>query len=298
MPGFFMDKWMLNYDSPTSIREFLESYGLWATKRFGQNFLIDRSVRERIVGALEIETSMNVWEIGPGIGAMTKLILEKGARLAAFEIDFGFVRALESLFQGFEQFYIIKGDMLKTWRLRNEKPDRIFGNLPYNAAFAIIADLIEKDCIPPRMVFTLQKEAARRLVATPGSKDYSSFSVLCASACEARVLFDIGASSFWPQPRVTSSVVLLTPREDSVPAAQRKGFSDFVRAGFASRRKTLRNSMRAWNALHFSEIDETQSDAYVRDALLKRGLAPDIRAEKLSSKQLFDLYQDLIALAH
>jgi 16S rRNA (adenine1518-N6/adenine1519-N6)-dimethyltransferase len=84
-----MDAWMLNYDSPTSIREFLDSRGLWATKRFGQNFLIDRSVRERIVGALELEASMNVWEIGPGIGAMTKLILEKGEQLTAFEIDFG-----------------------------------------------------------------------------------------------------------------------------------------------------------------------------------------------------------------
>jgi 16S rRNA (adenine1518-N6/adenine1519-N6)-dimethyltransferase len=204
---------------------------------------------------------------------------------------------LESLFQGFDTFSVIKGDMLKTWHLRNEMPDRIFGNLPYNAAFAIIADLIENNCIPPRMVFTLQKEAARRLVANPGSKDYSAFSVLCASACEARVLFDIGASSFWPQPRVTSSVVLLKPREDPIPADKRQDFSDFVRAGFASRRKTLRNSLRAWTALHFSEINEPEFEASLRNALLKRGLAPDIRAETLTPRQLFDLYQDLIALA-
>lgn len=289
-----MEKTALNYDSPTSIKEFLEREDLWVTKRFGQNFLIDRSMRNRIVGALAVESGMHVWEIGPGIGAMTELILEKDARLTVFEIDYGFVRVLESLYASNERFAVVKGDMLKTWRAQTDRPDRIFGNLPYNAAFAIIADLLERDCAPDRMVFTLQKEAARRMAAGPGTKDYSSFSVLCASVCEVRVLFDIGASSFWPQPRVTSSVVQLIPSAKPVPAELRKGFSDFVRAAFVLRRKTLRNSLRGWLNTHFSAIDESGRDSCVLEALRTRGHRAEIRAEALSPGELFALYLELL----
>lgn len=290
-----MEQPTLNYDSPTSIKEFLEREGLWVSKRFGQNFLIDRSTRERIVGALSVEPGMRVWEIGPGIGAMTALILARNARLTAFEIDYGFVRALESLYGTGGDFAIVSGDMLKTWRSQTEQPDRIFGNLPYNAAFAIIADLLEQNCVPDRMVFTLQREAARRMAARPGTKDYSSFSVLCASVCEVRVLFDIGASSFWPQPRVTSSVVQLVPSSAPVPAELRKGFSDFVRAAFALRRKTIRNSLRGWLNARFVSIDDEKRDALVLETLLSLGQRPEIRAEALNPQELFALYRAIIA---
>ncbi len=290
-----METTALNYDSPTSIKEFLEREGLWVTKRFGQNFLIDRSVRGRIVDALMVEPGMRVWEIGPGIGAMTELILERRARLIAFEIDHGFVRSLQSLYASSGDFSVVSGDMLKTWRAQPERPDRIFGNLPYNAAFAIIADLLELNCVPERMVFTLQKEAARRMAARPGTKDYSSFSVLCASACDVRVLFDIGASSFWPQPRVTSSVVQLVPSAAPVPAELRKSFSDFVRSAFALRRKTLRNSLRGWLNANFAAIDETARDAILLETLLSLGHRAEIRAEALSPGELFALYRQLHA---
>ncbi len=290
-----MEKNALNYDSPTSIKEFLEREGLWVTKRFGQNFLIDRSVRGRIIEALAVEPGMRVWEIGPGIGAMTELILEKRVQLTAFEIDHGFVRVLESLYGSSGNFSTVSGDMLKTWRAQTERPDRIFGNLPYNAAFAIIADLLEQDCVPDRMVFTLQREAARRMAARPGTKDYSSFSVLCASVCDVRILFDIGASSFWPQPRVTSSVVRLVPSAAPVPAELRKGFSDFVRAAFALRRKTLRNSLRGWLAGALSAIDETTREAILLETLRRFGHRAEIRAEALSSGELFALYRELLA---
>ncbi len=292
-----MGKTAPNYDSPTSIKAFLEREGLWVTKRFGQNFLIDRSVRGRIVDALAVEPGMRVWEIGPGIGAMTALILEKRAHLTVFEIDHGFVRTLESLYNSCGDFSVVSGDMLKTWHAQTERPDRIFGNLPYNAAFAIIADLLEQNCVPERMVFTLQKEAARRMVARPGTKDYSSFSVLCASVCDVRILFDIGASSFWPQPRVTSSVVQLVPATSPVPAELRKGFSDFVRAAFALRRKTLRNSLRGWLNGNLAAIDETARDAILLETLLGLGHRAEIRAEALSPGELFALYRELLARA-
>ena len=283
----------LNYDSPASIQAFLEQNGLAVSKRLGQNFLIDRSVRSRIVKALEVEEGMQVWEIGPGIGAMTILLLEEKVRLTAFEIDYGFVRVLKGLFSEYENFCIVKGDVLKTLCSQKDLPARIFGNLPYNSAFAIISDILEMEILPQHMVFTLQKEAAHRMVAGPGTKDYSSLSVLCTSVCDVRILFDIGSSAFWPRPRVTSSVVQLIPKKKSMSALERKDFSDFVRAAFSSRRKTLRNTLRFWIKQRSPFLDEAKIDTQLQGILEKLGIESSIRAEALAPDELFAIYRQL-----
>jgi 16S rRNA (adenine1518-N6/adenine1519-N6)-dimethyltransferase len=283
----------LNYDSPASIQAFLEQNGLAVSKRLGQNFLIDRSVRSRIVKALEVEESMQVWEIGPGIGAMTILLLEEKVRLTAFEIDYGFVRVLKGLFSEYENFCIVKGDVLKTLCSQKNLPARIFGNLPYNSAFAIISDILEMEILPQHMVFTLQKEAAHRMVAGPGTKDYSSLSVLCTSVCDVRILFDIGSSAFWPRPRVTSSAVQLIPKKKSMSALERKDFSDFVRAAFSSRRKTLRNTLRFWIKQRSPFLDEAKIDTQLQGVLEELGIESSIRAEALAPDELFAIYRQL-----
>lgn len=287
----------LDYDSPTSIRAFLECNDLAASKRFGQNFLIDRSVRERIIQALDVEMGMRVWEIGPGLGAMSALLLEKGSALTAFEIDYGFVRVLEQFFGNTRNFSIVKGDMLKTWRAHASQtgyPDRIFGNLPYNVAFDIVLDLLKYGCVPPLMVFTLQKEAARRMTAKPGSKDYAAFSILCASVCDVRILFDVGSGSFWPQPKVTSSVVQLRPKKEAVPLELRRDFFDFVRAAFASRRKMMRNALYLWAHTTFPALDEEKFEVCLCGILENMGFGVDIRAEALNHEEFFTLYRNLI----
>ncbi len=283
----------LNYDSPASIQAFLEQNGLAVSKRLGQNFLIDRSVRSRIVKALEVEEGMQVWEIGPGIGAMTILLLEEKVQLTAFEIDYGFVRVLKGLFSEYENFCIVKGDVLKTLCSQKNLPARIFGNLPYNSAFAIISDILEMEILPQHMVFTLQKEAAHRMVAGPGTKDYSSLSVLCTSVCDVRILFDIGSSAFWPRPRVTSSVVQLIPKKKSMSALERKDFSDFVRAAFSSRRKTLRNTLRFWIKQRSPFLDEAKIDTQLQGILEELGIESSIRAEALAPDELFAIYRQL-----
>jgi len=283
----------LNYDSPASIQAFLEQNGLAVSKRLGQNFLIDRSVRSRIVKALEVEEGMQVWEIGPGIGAMTILLLEEKVRLTAFEIDYGFVRVLKGLFSEYENFCIVKGDVLKTLCSQKDLPARIFGNLPYNSAFAIISDILEMEILPQHMVFTLQKEAAHRMVAGPGTKDYSSLSVLCTSVCDVRILFDIGSSAFWPRPRVTSSAVQLIPKKKSMSALERKDFSDFVRAAFSSRRKTLRNTLRFWIQQRSPFLDEAKIDTQLQGILDELGIESSIRAEALAPDELFAIYRQL-----
>jgi len=284
------------YDAPTSIKQFLEAEGLAMSKRFGQNFLVDRNAREKLYTALALSPQSaeaatmpkppSVWEIGPGIGALTSLLLERGNRVCAFEIDYGFVRILNSIFAENPRFSLLEGDFLKTWRAAaaRELPDLIFGNLPYNAALGIIADLLENLPSPPRMVFTVQKEAARRIAAVPGSKDYSAFSVLCASVCTVKILYDIGASAFWPQPRVTSSVVRLQPRPDPIASQDRKGFSSFVRSAFSSRRKTLRNNLCARDKAIGARLDST---------LAALGMEAGIRAEALTPERLFEIYSSI-----
>lgn len=273
------------YDSPSSIKALLESENLAMSKRFGQNFLIDKSARERLVDVLEIHEGNSIWEIGPGIGSITSLLLGKKCSVRAFEIDYGFIRVLERLFGQNPDFSLIAGDFLKTWEDEAEKsgkPDRIFGNLPYNAALSIIANLLEADFVPEKMIFTVQKEAALRIAGKPGNKDYSALSVLCSSVCDIKILYDIGASSFWPQPRVTSSVVAMKPRANPIAAADRKGFSRFVRTAFSSRRKTLKNNI----AHEYPALADT-----LERILLNMKLSPSVRAEALKPEELWALYE-------
>ncbi|HWR12441.1 MAG TPA: rRNA adenine dimethyltransferase family protein [Rectinemataceae bacterium] len=303
------------YDSPASIKTFLEASGLAMSKRFGQNFLVDPNAREKLYAALGTNAPVHVWEIGPGIGAMTSLLLERGHYVTAFEIDHGFARILRELFGDNPRFRLVEGDFLKTWRgaldsvassagaalvvpsnsadapggagvasatsTSSAKPDIIFGNLPYNVALAIIADLLENNDVPGRMIFTVQKEAARRIASGPGTKDYSAFSVLCSSVCRTKILYDIGAAAFWPRPRVTSSVVSLSPRPDPIAAEDRSGFSRFVRSAFSSRRKTLRNNVNAMDNDFGGKLDET---------LTRLGIQADIRAEALDPEHLAAVY--------
>ncbi len=266
------------------------------SKKFGQNFLVNRRQRERIIEEVKAGPGDAVWEIGPGIGSMTALALDAGLDLTAFEIDHGFARILARIFADRSNFRLVEGDFLATWKTvlaERGAPDRIFGNLPYSVANAIIAVILEEGQIPGRMVFTVQKEAAQRMCARPGTKDYSAFSILCTSVCKIRLAFDLGASSFWPAPNVTSTVVTFTPRPDPVMAQDRKGFSAFVRAGFASRRKTMRNNLRSLGGM--GGVSPADADSLLTSLLEKIGKPADVRAEALVPEELAIIYEGLKA---
>jgi len=208
-------------------------------KKFGQNFLINPNVRKSLVEALDAKEGDEVWEIGPGLGAMTALLLENKMKVKAFEIDLGFIRILKNIFSQDKNFSLIEGDVMKTWQREPPAPF-LLGNLPYNIAAALLADLIEKKRVFSRMVVTVQKEVALRMTASAGSKDYSSFSVLCSSAYKLKPLMLIRRDSFFPQPNVDSMGVLLEKKETC-------GYPDIfyplVRALFSSRRKTIKNNL-------------------------------------------------------
>jgi len=263
-----------NYNSATALRAFLDSHGLGMRKKFGQNFLLNPDARTALVRALDAQAGESVWEIGPGLGAMTALLLEQGLCVRAFEIDPGFSRVLNELFAANAGFSLVEGDVLKTWPNEPAAP-YLLGNLPYNIAATLLCDLIERGRFFDRIVVTVQREVAQRMAAAPGSADYSSFSVLCASAYCVKPLMVIKGASFYPKPNVDSQAVLLERRDDAArihPAC----FYPLVRGLFASRRKTIKNNLNAF----FASRGNVENAA-ITAALEKSALDGGRRAEEL-----------------
>jgi 16S rRNA (adenine1518-N6/adenine1519-N6)-dimethyltransferase len=212
---------------------------------YGQNFLVNGNARKMLLDALGTGPGDAVWEIGPGLGSMTQGLLEREAQVTAFEIDKGFAVVLNEFFGGCPGFNLIEGDVLKTWPQTAAAGDYLLGNLPYTIGAALLADFIEQKRYFKRMVVTVQKEVAQRMAAKPGSKDYSSFSVLCASAYRVTPLAVLKGASFYPEPRVDSRGVRL----DLLPGSVYPDcFFPLVRSLFASRRKTVKNNLKTFIA--------------------------------------------------
>lgn len=238
-----------DYNSSAALKAVLDSNGFSMQKKFGQNFLLNADARTKLIDSLEINEGTNVWEVGPGLGAMTWEILERGSNLTVFEIDRGFASLINQFFEDYskkDKFRIVEGDVLKTWKKQlqaTQQPDRLFGNLPYNIAATIIADTIENNIRFEKCVFTVQKEVAMRMAAKPGTDDYSSFSVLCQWAYDVKPLMDLSGANFWPKPNVDSRAVVMTRKEDFPGCKDPMTFVKMQRALFSSRRKTVRNNL-------------------------------------------------------
>ncbi|MDR2446467.1 MAG: 16S rRNA (adenine(1518)-N(6)/adenine(1519)-N(6))-dimethyltransferase RsmA [Treponema sp.] len=302
----------LNYDSPQSLHAFLDSRGLGIRKKFGQNFLINQDARRKLVDALEICEGSVVWEVGAGLGAMTNLLLERGAIVNAFEIDAGFIAVLQEFFGGNPRFNLIKGDALKTWRLQPAQlaaADFFLGNLPYTIAATLLADFIEKNRFFKRIVATVQKEVAARIIARPKSKNYSSFSVLCASAYTMTPLMTLKGASFYPAPHVDSQAVRFDIRTDIDPvAAYPPLFRPLVRGLFASRRKTVKNNLTAFASSRFrgnrcgvdgvinSANASNNASAIAVEALRLCGIPENERAEHLEIHDFVNMAEKLARL--
>lgn len=275
-----------DYNSPADLKNVLDSKGFSMQKKFGQNFLINADARKKLIDNLDVNENLKVWEIGPGLGAMTSEILERGADLTVFEIDKGFAELITDFFSSYKEknhFTLIEGDVLKTWKKYydslDEKPKRLFGNLPYNIAATLIADTIEKNVRFEKCVFTVQKEVAVRMAAKPGSSDYSSFSVLCQWAYNVKPLMDLGGANFWPKPNVDSRAVVMTPREDFPGCKNSLLFLKLQKALFVSRRKTIRNNL----STYLKNNEKTLA------VLERAGLDPMKRAEVLNIEDILKL---------
>lgn len=279
--------WNLNYSSINEISSVLAENGLAMTKKFGQNFLINPDAREKIISLCNAGNGMNIWEIGPGLGAITHLLLKKGAHVTAFEIDHGFASVLRDKAFADEDFTLIEGDALETLFSLPFNADRVVGNLPYNVGSEIIARLVEHECLADMMVFTLQKEVAERMTAQPGSSDYSSFSILTQLDYSNSVPLVIRAGSFFPAPRVDSAVVEMRRKESPVRTEDRAGFLSMIRALFSQRRKTVRNNLLS------SPVFSQKGREHIENAFSSLGLTGGERAETLSMNTLVSLYDAL-----
>jgi 16S rRNA (adenine1518-N6/adenine1519-N6)-dimethyltransferase len=280
----------LNYDSPAEIRATLSELGLTLKKRWGQNFLVNRGVREKILELVDARPSEVIWEIGPGLGCLTSSLVGRCRLLVAFEIDHGLLRFLQRSFGAEPGFALEAGDAVQRWGPacgRYGPPDKVVGNLPYSAASAVIGSFAERRFAPRRLVFTVQRELAERLAARPGSKSYSSFSAVCQRAYRVGDRFPVRPGSFYPAPRVSSMVVKLEPLQREEGEDERVLFNALVQAVFRSRRKTLWNNLQAWSSGY--------PPARLAEALAAEGIDPGCRAEQLGGEALAALARRLLS---
>lgn len=281
----------MNHNSPAEVRTALRRLGVEPKKRWGQNFMLNPRTRSKLVATLGPRAGDTVWEIGPGLGAVTGELLPRCARLLLFEIDHGLIRRLQEELKDHAQVAIVPGDFLRTWqqaRAEHGAPDRIIGNLPYSCSSAIIAALVQHNAVPVNCVFTVQRELAERLAAAPGTRNYSSLSVLCQSLSEISVHGELAPGTFYPVPEVTSSVIELRPGAGSGRVSNRSVLFALIRAAFQTRRKTLRNNLLSQGGFGLSKGD-------LLDAVEAAGVDAGCRAEELAPATVIRLANTLTA---
>lgn len=242
-------------------------------KRFGQHFLHDAKVIARIVEAIDPRAGERIVEVGPGRGVLTAALLERVDHLQAIEIDRDLAAGLDARFER-GRLEVLQADVLDVdfTALRAAGPAlRLVGNLPYNISTPLLFHLLTHAAAIADMHFMLQKEVVDRMAAAPGSKIYGRLTVMLAPWIKVEPLFGVGAGSFRPAPKVESTVVRLTPlRASPFDIGEPRRFEQVVRAAFAQRRKTLRNSLKG-------VVDEA--------AFQRLGIDPNDRAERLSPTQ-------------
>ncbi|MCG5529347.1 16S rRNA (adenine(1518)-N(6)/adenine(1519)-N(6))-dimethyltransferase RsmA [Halorhodospira halochloris] len=245
-------------------------------KRFGQNFLHDRAVIERMVAHIAPQQGQQLLEIGPGQGALTEPLLDRLGSLTAVELDRDLALALEQRFG--QRLHLLVGDVLEL-DLQPYLPDqgrlRVVGNLPYNVSTPILFHLLAVAEHIEDMHLLLQKEVVDRMLAAPGSKARGRLSVMIQYRCHVERCFNVPAGAFFPAPKVMSSFARLVPYRQ-LPAAARdeQRFAKVVAAAFSTRRKTLRNSLRGL-------VDEQK--------IVRAGVDPGRRAESLTVAEFVNI---------
>ena len=270
---------MLDVCNPQIMRALLAEYGFRFSKAKGQNFLTQRWVPQRIVEASEIDETCGVLEVGPGFGPLTQGLCLRAGSVVALEVDTTLQPILKATVGEFDNLEILFCDALKAdlpalvkEKFGDKKP-LACANLPYYITSPVLTKLLESKCFDAITVM-VQKEVAQRICSKPGSADYSAFTVLCNYHAQPELLFDVPASCFMPQPKVTSAVVRLKMRKE--PPAQiedEKLFFRTVRASFAMRRKTLLNGLSA----AFGEFNKAELTELLENA----GISPSVRGETL-----------------
>lgn len=270
---------MLDVCNPQIMRALLAEYGFHFSKSKGQNFLTQRWVPQRIAEESEIDGSCGVLEVGPGFGPLTQELCLRAGKVVALEVDTTLQPVLKTTVGEFQNLEILFCDALKAdlpalvREKFGEKKPLACANLPYYITSPVLTKLLESKCFDAITVM-VQKEVAQRICSKPGSSDYSAFTILCNYHAEPELLFEVPASCFMPQPKVTSAVVRLKTRKTPVAEiAEEALFFRTVRASFAMRRKTLLNGLSAG----FGEFGREA----LTEILQSVGISPSVRGETL-----------------
>ena len=280
---------MEKLSNPQKTIEIIQKYKFVFQKKFGQNFLIDPRVLEKIITAANITEEDFVLEIGPGIGTMTQHLAEKARQVVAVEIDKALIPILEDTLSSYENITIINEDVLKLdiAKLVEEqnggKPIKVVANLPYYITTPIIMGLFESQVPVEGITVMVQKEVAQRMQAGPGSKDYGALSLAVQYYARPYLAANVPPNCFIPRPGVGSAVICLTRhREPRVTVKNEKLLFQLIRASFNQRRKTLANGLNNFPEIHVPK-------EVIAEAIAELGVAPGIRGEALTLEQFAKL---------
>ena len=269
----------------------LERHGFTFKKSFGQNFLTDTNILQKIVDTAEIDDQVNVIEIGPGIGALTEFLAERAAQVMAFEIDHRLVPILADTLRDFDNVTVVNEDILKVdlaQHIQNFKnpdlPIKVVANLPYYITTPILMHLIESGIPFSEFVVMMQKEVADRISAQPNTKAYGSLSIAVQYYMTAKVAFIVPRTVFVPAPNVDSAILKMVRRpEPAVAVEDESFFFKISKASFTHRRKTLWNNLTGY----FGKTEEVKDK--LTKALEQAGLSPSVRGEALSLEEFASL---------
>lgn len=283
---------------PQNTIEILKKYNFSFQKKFGQNFLIDTHVLDKIVRAAEITKEDMVLEIGPGIGTMTQYLAQAAGKVIAVEIDKNLIPILSDTLSGYENVRIINDDILKVdiQKLVDEenagKPIKVVANLPYYITTPIIMGLFENHIPAKSITVMVQKEVAERMQTGPGNKDYGALSLAVQYYAEPYIVANVPPNCFLPRPKVGSAVIRLTCHEKPpVEVADEGLMFDIIRASFNQRRKTLANGLKNSGKLDFSK-------EAIAEAIESLGKGAGVRGEVLSLDEFAQLTNKLCELEH
>ena len=279
-----MDK-MEKLSNPQKTIEVLQKYNFSFQKKFGQNFLIDPHVLDKIIAAAEITKDDFVLEIGPGIGTLTQYLAEAAREVVAVEIDSTLIPILEDTLNAYDNVSVINEDVLKVdlRKLAEErnggKPIKVVANLPYYITTPIIMSLFESHVPLKSLTVMVQKEVALRMQAGPGTKDYGALSLAVQYYANPYLAANVPPNCFMPRPNVGSAVIRLTRfKETPVQVKDEKLLFRLIRASFNQRRKTLQNGL-----VNSQELDFTKEQ--VAAAIATLGVSPSVRGEALTLEQ-------------
>ena len=279
--------------NPQKTIEIIQKYKFNFQKKFGQNFLVDAHVLNKIIKGAQVTKEDMVLEIGPGIGTMTQYLAESAGKVIAVEIDRNLIPILSETLSGYENVRIINEDVLKVdirelaERENGGRPIKVVANLPYYITTPIIMGLFESHVPVESITVMVQKEVAQRMQTGPGNKNYGALSLAVQFYAKPYIVANVPPNCFMPRPKVGSAVIRLTRHEKPpVDVADEKLMFDIIRAAFNQRRKTLYNALR--NSGKFESSDEM-----IADAIAQLGKGAGVRGETLTLEEFARLSNDI-----